>query len=132
LNAREFILESAQSRYAKHRSRNPETDVVSACLHVCRMHRAVAWAERINTGAGRIWNDRDKKLSQFIRFGFRGAPDIIGLLRGGRMLLIECKFGKPRLSTDQRRVLEHSACEGAFVIVTTDPVKLSAELDHWG
>jgi hypothetical protein len=129
---RTLVLECAQTRYAAHRGVNPETVVVEACLHVARLHRAVAWAYRLNSGAGRIWNAKTRKLSQFIRFGFPGAPDIIGQLRGGRMMLIECKFGKSKLRPDQRRVLEHAACEGAFVLVTTDPTELAQELDRWG
>jgi len=129
---REFILEAAQARHAHLRGRNPETDVVRPVLAVCRLHRSVAWCERFNSGAGRLWNAKTQKTSRFIRFAFPGCPDIMGQLRiHGRLLCVECKFGRGDLSYDQRKFLNHAQEHGALVIIARDPLKVIAELDQW-
>lgn len=50
----------------------------------------VAW--RNNTGVA-VYGERERQ----VRFGIRGAPDIYGMLRGGRFFGLECKEpGKKR------------------------------------
>lgn len=50
-----------------------------------------------NTGAGYPPGRR-----RLVYFGHVGTPDILGILRGGRWLGIECKTGGAVLNTDQR------------------------------
>lgn len=52
---------------------------------------------RANTGAGYPPGSR-----RLVYFGLPGTPDIIGILKGGRWLGIECKTGGAILNTDQR------------------------------
>jgi hypothetical protein len=66
-----------------------EADVLSAVLTCLRYHPRVAWAHRMNSGAGKIV--RRGKVSQFTRWGFPGCPDVLGQLRDGRALAIEVK-----------------------------------------
>ena len=62
----------------------PEAAALVEVLKALRTHPAVAWAERMNTGAARVGN-------RFIRFGWPGCPDVLGQLKGGRLLGVEVK-----------------------------------------
>lgn len=68
----------------------PESVIKVDALEFLQMHPKVAWAERFNTGAGKFIYP-DGSTSQFIRFGFPGLSDILGMLVGGRQLACECK-----------------------------------------
>jgi hypothetical protein len=61
-----------------------EAQVLNAVIGLLRHHPAVAWAHRLNVGAATYGE-------QFVRFGWLGAPDIIGQMRDGRILCVECK-----------------------------------------
>jgi hypothetical protein len=61
-----------------------ERDVLGAILEWLPYCKAVAWFARMNSGA-QVVGDR------YVRFGFKGCPDIIGQLRDGRFLGIEVK-----------------------------------------
>lgn len=67
--------------------RRREGSVQSACLQWLQIHRILAW--RNNTGAARLPGKGGKMRPVF--FGVAGAPDILGVLPGGRALAIECK-----------------------------------------
>lgn len=88
----------------------PEQGVLNSVLSLLRVHRKVAWAQRMNSGAYKTPDGR------FIRFGFPGCPDIIGQMRDGRILMIECKSDDGRVTEDQRAVLakvrQHGGCAG--------------------
>ena len=57
-----------------------ERQVLRVVLQLLKHHPKVAWARRINTG----------KL-QGVRFGFVGCSDVIGQMKDGRFLAVECK-----------------------------------------
>lgn len=75
---------------ARPRIRVSEADVLVSVFAYLRMHPKVAWIKRVNTGATKI-------EGRFMRFGFLGCSDIIGQLKDGRFLAVECKssVGKP-------------------------------------
>lgn len=85
-------------RHNKH----PEQDLQNAILARLRLHPAVAWLVRINSGAYKTPDGR------FIRFGFPGCPDLLGQMRDGRILMLECKSDTGRLTDEQRAVLERA------------------------
>lgn len=70
-----------------------ETQLVKACLE--QLHARKLFAFRMNTGAFKT------ELGHFVRFGAKGAPDII-LVRQGRFIGIECKVGKGKQSPGQK------------------------------
>lgn len=70
-----------------------ETAVVKSCLQYLQMKGIFSF--RMNTGAFKT------ELGHFVRFGAKGAPDIIAVIRG-RFVGIECKFNKGRQSPDQK------------------------------
>jgi len=78
-----------------------ERDVQAAILILLRLHPKVAWAYRVNTGAMVVPEDGRRKR-RFVRFMFPGCSDIIGQMRDGRFLAIECK--RPGARTDAQRL----------------------------
>jgi hypothetical protein len=65
-----------------------EAAVLDAVRCSLRLHPAVAWVERINTGAAMVGEGARRR---FVRFGFKGCADLIGQLRDGRFLAVETK-----------------------------------------
>lgn len=86
-----------------------ERDVQSAILTMLRLHPKVAWAYRVNTGAMVVpeteredENGRKRRTKRrFVRFMFPGCSDIIGQMKDGRFLAIECK--RPGARTEAQR-----------------------------
>lgn len=66
-----------------------EKDIQASILQLLQRHPAVAWAHRMNTGATVV--DAPNSKRRFIRYGFPGCSDILGMLKGGRFLAIEVK-----------------------------------------
>lgn len=84
----------------------PEQGVLNAVLAMLRLHPAVAWAARINSGAYKTPDGR------FIRFGFPGCPDIVGQMKpahsggAGAFLAIECKSDAGRATDEQAAFID--------------------------
>lgn len=87
-----------------------EADVLKAVLATLEMHPKVAWVARMNSGAFQI-------EGRFIKAGFKGCSDIIGMLKGGRMLAVECKSSKGKESADQAAFGERVARDGGLYFV---------------
>ena len=62
----------------------PEAAALLEVLKALNTHPAVACCERMNSGAARMG-------SRYVRFGFKGCPDVLGQLRDGRLLGVEVK-----------------------------------------
>jgi hypothetical protein len=84
---------------ARRHNRHAEQGVLNAVLKALRLHPKVAWVARLNSGAF-----KDAR-GQFVRFGFVGCPDIMGQMRDGRLLAIEVKAARGRLTDEQEFVL---------------------------
>ena len=65
-------------------NRRPEAAALVEVLKALRTHPAVAWAERMNSGAAKVG-------TRFVRFGWPGCPDVLGQLKDGRLLGVEVK-----------------------------------------
>ena len=100
-----------------------ERIVLSAVLKRLRLHPRVAWVERLNSGAGQI-AFADGGKSQWMRFAWRGAPDLIGQLTDGTILCVEVKRPSGRLRPDQELFLATVRHQGgcAFVARSVDDV----------
>ena len=94
----------------------PESSVLSGVLKVLQLHRRVAFAARMNSGAGRFMYP-DGSTSQFLRFGFKGMSDILGLLVDGRFLAVECKRAGEKLTDEQQAFFELVRNNNAVAIV---------------
>ena len=92
-------------------------------LKALNAHPAVSWCERMNTGAARIG-------ARFVRFGFRGCPDVLGQLRDGRLLGVEVKGPTGRLRPEQAFFLERVRAAGGVAFMARDCRDVLRELDR--
>lgn len=121
LNAR------AKSRgYKLTRPEPKEADIQSAILRFLRVHPAVAFFWRQNTGAMSIGEGKSRR---FVRFGPKGAPDIQGYLKDGRALFIECKSRTGRVSQEQQEFHDRAVKHGAVAMVARSVADVAAVLD---
>lgn len=91
----------------------PEAAALVEVLKALRTHPAVAWAERMNTGAAKVGN-------RFIRFGWPGCPDVLGQLKDGRFLAVEVKSQAGRLRPEQALFLARIRAAGGVAFVARD------------
>ena len=92
-------------------------------LKALNTHPAVAWVERMNSGAARIG-------SRFVRFGFKGCPDVLGQLKDGRLLGVEVKAKTGRLRPEQTIFLERIRGAGGVAFVARDLRDVLRELSN--
>lgn len=104
-----FGLEQPTPRKNDRREAAALVEVLKALV----THPAVAWCERMNSGAARIG-------ARFVRFGFKGCPDVLGQLRDGRLLGVEVKSQTGRLRPEQAVVLERIREAGGVAFVARD------------
>lgn len=115
----EFDRERAarRDRFQRGQVAVPERDILAAVMELVRKHPLVAWASRSNIGCGYLLRaDQYHRLvaaghlkpneARFMRFGFKGAADITGMLRGGKRLEIEVKADRGVVSDDQTAFLQ--------------------------
>jgi hypothetical protein len=107
-----FALEPAPAAIPRSERKpkpGPEAGILAAVLKMLALHPAVAWVRRMNTGAFKIGDGRN---ARFFRAGFVGCSDVIGQMRDGRLLAIECKSEVGRLSDPQKNFLATVAAHG--------------------
>ena len=101
----------------------PEGLVVQACLEYLHLHKIMSW--RNNTGAVKYKNA--KGAGRFLRFGYVGSSDIIGILPDGRFLAVECK-ASTKLSEAQRYFLADIRKNGGVAVVAHSVEDVAAVL----
>lgn len=103
-------LMGAHDPGAKRVNKKPEQGILNAVMQTLRLHQRVAWVARVNSGAYKTPDGR------FIRFGFPGCPDILGQMKDGRILMIECKSEDGRVTDEQayiiKRIRENNGIAG--------------------
>ncbi len=100
----------------------PEAAALMEVLMALRAHHAVAWCERMNSGAVKIGN-------RFVRFGWKGCPDVLGQLKDGRLIGVEVKAAKGKLRPEQTLFLERIRCAGGVAFMARDYRDVMRELD---
>ncbi len=96
-----------------------ESDVLKACMDLLARHPKVAFAHRANTGG------MTDKRGQFVKFGFRGQSDIVGMLKGGRFLAVEVKRPGNRPTAEQNAFLGAVNLGGGFGCWADDAERLN-------
>ena len=105
----------------KRSNDRPEAAALVEVLKALKAHPAVAWCERMNSGAARMG-------ARFVRFGFKGCPDVLGQLRDGRLLGVEVKGPTGRLRPEQTFFLERVRGAGGVAFVARDLRDVRREL----
>ena len=103
----------------------PEAAALVEVLKALSAHPAVAWCERMNSGAVRIGK-------RFVRFGWKGCPDVLGQLKDGRLIGVEVKAPEGKLRPEQAVFLERIRCAGGVSFVARDCRDVMQELDKAG
>lgn len=101
----------------------PEAAALVEVLKALRAHPAVSWCERMNSGAARMG-------ARFVRFGFKGCPDVLGQLRDGRLLGVEVKGPTGRLRPEQSVFLARVRGAGGVAFVARDCRDVLRELKN--
>lgn len=91
----------------------PESAALLEVLKALRSHPAVAWCERMNSGAAKVGN-------RFIRFGWPGCPDVLGQLHDGRLLGVEVKSPTGKLRPEQTVFLDRIRGAGGVAFMARD------------
>jgi hypothetical protein len=92
-----------------------EAAILDGIRRALRVHPHVVWAERMNTGSGKL--QHASGTSRYIKFGFKGCPDIIGQMVDGRLLAIEVKRPSGRVRPEQREFIDKASAHGALAII---------------
>lgn len=103
----------------------PEAGALKEVLIALAAHSDVAWCERMNSGAAKIGN-------RFVRFGWKGCPDVLGQLKDGRLLGVEVKAEKGRLRPEQTIFLERIRLAGGVAFMARNCLDVISELDKAG
>lgn len=89
-----------------------EAQVLQAVLRFMKIHPAIDWVARINSGATHYG-----RTGRFVRFGFVGAADIWGQLKAdGRLIVVECKSPKGKLTPAQAGFLARVGRAGVAIV----------------
>jgi hypothetical protein len=107
----------------KRTNARPESAALVEVLKALKAHPAVAWCERINSGAAKVGN-------RSIRFGFKGCPDVLGQLRDGRLLGVEVKSPTGKLRPEQSVFLERIRGAGGVAFMARDLRDVMRELNQ--
>lgn len=116
-----FGLEQQPKRTNHHKENAALVEVLKAL----KAHPAVAWCERMNSGAARIG-------ARFVRFGFKGCPDVLGQLRDGRLLGVEVKGPTGKLRPEQSVFLERVRGAGGVGFMARNCRDVFCELEKAG
>ncbi len=92
--------------------RRSEQALVNQVITYLNLYGHYVW--RQNTGAMTTEGGR------FVRFGHKGIADVIGVLKDGRFIAVECKVGKNKPTQFQKDFLEDITKRGGVGIVAYD------------
>ncbi len=106
---------------ARRTNDRPDAAALVEVLQALRGNPAVAWVERQNTGAAKVGE-------RFIRFGWRGCSDLLGMLKDGRLLAVEVKAPSGKLRPEQAEFLSLVRRFGGVAFVARDCRDVSRKL----
>jgi hypothetical protein len=126
----ERIDVGAKPKRAPKRPTNPvipyERQVLSAVLKYLSLHKMVAFVGRINSGGA------TDHTGQFVRFHtLTGCSDIIGMLKSGHFLALECKRPGNKPTEAQQAFLDRVSAHGGCSGYATSLEDCDAILDAW-
>ncbi len=110
---------------APRKNNRPEAAALVEVLKTLHGHSAVAWCERMNSGAHVVEGDTGRR---FIRYGFKGCSDVLGMLKDGRFLACEVKAPGGRLRPEQADFLELVRQHGGVAFMARNALDVLAAL----
>jgi hypothetical protein len=111
---------------APRKNGRPEAAALAEVLQALRTHPAVVWCDRMNSGAHVVQTATGRR---FVRYGFKGCPDVLGMLRDGRLLACEVKAPAGRLRPEQAAFLELVRAAGGVALVARNCRDVFAAFD---
>jgi hypothetical protein len=112
-----FGLEQAPPRILDRK----EAAALAEVMQALRALPAVAWCERMNSGAALLG-------ARFVRFGWPGCPDLLGQPKDGRLLGVEVKGPASKLRPAQVVFLERIRAAGGVAFMARDCRDVRREL----
>src|SRR3990167_1712414 len=100
-----------------------ESAVLDACKGILEAHPRVALWWRQNTGGMHPTEER------WVKFGFTGAPDLMGVMVGGRFLAVECKATGRKATAAQQSFLDNLRDAGGLAVCVDHQDKMLAYLN---
>ncbi len=99
-----------------------ERDVQKAVLQYLQLCPHIAWAQRFNTGAASssYTTKEGRTHKRFVRFGFTGCSDILGQMKSGHLLAIECKRKGGKATDSQEAFLQTVSDNNGLAIIAMD------------
>ena len=99
-----------------------ERDVQKAILQYLALCPHIAWAQQFNTGAARssYTTQEGRTHKRFVRFGFAGCSDILGQMKSGHLLAIECKRKGGKATDSQQAFLQTVSDSNGLAIIAMD------------
>lgn len=109
------------------KSTEPRTDLLEkeiqkSILMFLKKHPKVQWVARFNSGT---FMDGDRYITSNSQ---RGMSDILGMLKGGRLLAIECKSRTGRIQPHQQEFLDLISDGGGLAFVARSVEDVLARL----
>lgn len=99
-----------------------EKDIQKQILTLLRKHPKIHWVARFNSGT---FMDGDRYITSNSQ---RGMSDILGMLRGGRLLAIECKSRTGKIQPHQQEFLDLISAGGGLAFVARSVEDVLAKL----
>ena len=135
-NAERLEREAASIAPKRERIRRPvdgkphqpsEASVLKAVLQYLNLHPRVHRVWRQQAGALQLQGSYGQR-DQYVRLGPTGISDIIGVLKGGTMLCVECKSPTGKLLAHQEAFLADMRAAGAVAFVARSVTDCEAAL----
>jgi len=104
-----------------------EKQIQKTILDFLHYHPNIAWVERMNVGAHVVI---DRNGRRFIRYAFKGCSDVIGQLKNGKLLAVEVKSQKGKLTIYQSEFLKKVNDNGGVALVVRSVDELENHLNN--
>lgn len=117
-------MTSRAKRLHRGKPQPSESQVLRACLELLQRHPKISFAWRANAGA--MQNPR----GQWVKFGFKGMPDLMAVTKSGKFLACEVKRPGERPTEEQLFFLYNVVPNTAYAYWTWDAAMLKRYLDQ--
>jgi len=107
-----------------------ESPLVRSLLELCAVHNFVVRGERVQSGQVRV--QRHPEMPYYwMHLARMGTPDILGFCKDGKILAIEAKSDRGKLTREQAEWLNDVADAGGYGMCVASLDTARAHLDAW-